>query len=130
MLSHIWTANDAMPTRARLRTGASFVGGCAAVSRERAESVAASPMVSSPVVSSAVVSSPVVSSTAATGPVVAGLRPQASASAVSFGNAAHAAGQAKSALQQRTSQKKYARTTRIAALGGGALGPHPARDPV
>jgi len=33
-------------------------------------------------------------------------------------------------LQQRTSQKKYARTTRIAALGGGALGPHPARDPV
>jgi len=110
MLSHIWTANDAMPTRARLRTGASFVGGCAAVSRERAETAAASP--------------------AATGPVVAGLRPQASASAVSFGNAAHAAGQAKSALQQRTSQKKYARTTRIAALGGGALGPHPARDPV
>jgi hypothetical protein len=110
MLSHIWTANDAMPARARLRTGASFVGGCAAVSRERAETAAASP--------------------AATGPVAAGLRPQASASAVSFGNAAHAAGQAKSALQQRTSQKKYARTTRIAALGGGALGPHPARDPV
>jgi hypothetical protein len=115
MLSHIWTANDALPMRARLRTGASFVGGCAAVARERAETAAASP---------------VVSSTAAIGPVVAGLRPQASASAVSLGNAAHAAGQAKSALQQRTSQKKYARTTRIAALGGGALGPHPARDPV
>ena len=110
MLSHIWTANDAMPTRARLRTGASFVVGCAAVSRERAESVAAS--------------------TAAAATVGAGLRPQARASAVSFGNAAHAAGQAKSASQQRTSQKKYARTTRIAALGGGALGPHPARDPV
>jgi hypothetical protein len=129
MLSHIWTANDALPMRARLRTGASFVG-CTAVARERAETAAASPVVASPVVANPVVASPVVANTAATGPVVAGLRPQASASAVSFGNAAHAAGQAKSALQQRTSQKKYARTTRIAALGGGAMGPHPARDPV
>jgi hypothetical protein len=33
-------------------------------------------------------------------------------------------------LQQPTC-KQYAHTmTRIAAFGGGALGPHPARDPV
>jgi hypothetical protein len=46
-----------------------------------------------------------------------------------FGNATHAAGQATLASQPRTSQK-YARTTRIAAAGGGALGPHQAWDPV
>jgi hypothetical protein len=46
-----------------------------------------------------------------------------------LGDANHAAGQAKVALQQRTSQK-YARTTRIAAAGGGAVGPHQAWDPV
>jgi hypothetical protein len=108
MLSHIWTADAAMPARARSRTGASFVGGCTAVSRERAETA--------------------VTSRAAAASVVAGLRPQASA--VSFSNAAHAAGKAIAASQQRISQKKYARTTRIAAFGGGALGPHPARDPV
>ena len=110
MLSHIWLADVAMPARARSRTGASFVGGCAAVSRERAETA--------------------VASTVAAATAVASPRPRASASAVIFGNAAHAAGQAKVALQQRTSQKKYARTTRIAAQGGGALGPHPAWDPV
>ena len=110
MLSHIWLANVAMPARARSRTGASFVGGCAAVSRERAETT--------------------VASTAAAATVAAGPRPRASASVELLGNAAHAAGQAKVALQQRTSQKKYARTTRIAALGSGALGPHPAWDPV
>jgi hypothetical protein len=110
MLSHIWTADAAMPARARSRTGTSFAGGCAAVSRERAEKA--------------------VTSRAAAATVVAGLRPQASASAVTFGNAAHAAGKATVASQQRISQKKYARTTRIAALGGGALGPHPAWDPV
>ena len=110
MLSHIWLAEVAMPARARSRTGASFIGGCAAVSRELAETA--------------------VASTAAAATVAAGPRPRARTSAVIFGNAAHAAGQAKVALQQRTSQKKYARTTRIAALGGGALGPHPAWDPV
>jgi hypothetical protein len=108
MLSHIWTADAAMPARARSRTGASFVGGCAAVSRERAETA--------------------VTSRAAAATSVAGPRPQASA--VSFGNAAHAAGKANAALQQRISQKKYARTTRIATFGGGAVGPQPAWDPV
>ena len=108
MLSHIWTADAAIPARARSRTGASFVGGCTTVSRRRAETA--------------------VTSRAAATSVVAGLRPQASA--VSLSNAAHAAGKANAASQQRISQKKYARTTRIAAIGGGALGPHPARDPV
>jgi hypothetical protein len=31
---------------------------------------------------------------------------------------------------QEKSSKKFAHTTRIAAAGGGAVGPHPARDPV
>jgi hypothetical protein len=107
MLSHIWTADAAMPASARFRAGASFIGGCAAVSRERTEPLAA-----------------------ASATVVAGLRPQASASPVLLGNAAHAAGQAKLASQQRISHNKYARTTRIATHGGGALGPHQAWDPV
>ncbi|MGN6680973.1 MAG: hypothetical protein ACTHKL_24690 [Streptosporangiaceae bacterium] len=110
MLNHIWTADAALSSRALSRTGASFTGSCAAVSRERAETA--------------------VASKAAATAVVAGMRPHASASAVSFGNAAHAAGKANLALQQRTSQKKYARTTRIATQGGGAMGPHPAWDPV
>jgi hypothetical protein len=90
MLSHIYLADAAMPARAMSAAGASFVGGCTAVPRERA---------------------------IRTAPAV-------------IGNATHAAGQAKLALQQRTSQKKFARTTRIAAVGGGALGPHLAWDPV
>lgn len=61
---------------------------------------------------------------------VACLRPQASTGALLIGTSAHVADQAKPASQQPTS-KKYAHTmTRIAAFGGGALGPHPARDPV
>ena len=115
MLSHIWLA-DAAPARVLSLTGASFVGGCTAVPRERAIEMAPD-------------RTDAASKTAAA-TVIALLRPQASAGTVLFGNATHAAGQAKVALQQRTSQKKYARTTRIAALGGGALGPHPARDPV
>jgi hypothetical protein len=110
MLSHIYLADAAMPARALSRTGASFAGGCTAVPRERAIETAGARR-------------------AAAAPVVAGLRPRASASNL-IGTSTHAAGQAKVALQQRTSQKKYARTTRIAALGGGALGPHPAWDPV
>lgn len=54
-----------------------------------------------------------------------------------FGSGTHAAGLAEFACQQRTSNKyahstqMYARpTTRIAAISGGAGGPHPARDPV
>jgi hypothetical protein len=110
MLSHIYLADAAMPARALSRTGASFAGGCTAVPRERAIETAGVRK-------------------AAAASVVAGLRPRASASTVT-GNATHAAGLAKLALQQRISQKKDARTTRIAAVGGGAVGPHPAWDPV
>jgi hypothetical protein len=57
-------------------------------------------------------------------------RPRPRDGAVLFGTSAHVADQAKSALTQPTSQK-YAHTmTRAAAIGGGAKGPHPARDPV
>ena len=110
MLSHISPADAVMPARARFRMGASLAGGCAAVLRERALE-------------------PAVARTAATEAVFAGLRPQPSTGPVLFGNATQAAGQVSSAWQQRTSQK-FAHTTRIAAAGGGALGPHPARDPV
>jgi len=58
-------------------------------------------------------------------------RPQVRKTAVLIGSGAQAAGKADYALQQRTSKVNYAHTTRIAALmGGGSLGPHPARDPV
>jgi len=110
MLSLISPANAVMPARARFRMGASLAGGCAAVLTERAME-------------------PAVAAAAATDTGFAGLRPQPSAGPVLFGNATHAAGQVSSAWQQPTSQK-YAHTTRIAAAGGGALGPHPARDPV
>ncbi len=111
MLSLISPAEAAMPERARSRTGASLFGGSAAVSRVRLLETAAA-------------------RTAAADVVFARPRPQASTGSVLFGNATHAAGQAESARQQRTSQKYTAHTTRIAAAGGGALGPHPARDPV
>ncbi len=67
----------------------------------------------------------------AAAPVVSVLRPRTSGEAFFFaGTSAHAAQLAVSVTQQPTSQK-YAHTmTRIAALGGGAWGPHPARDPV
>ena len=110
MLSLISPAEAAMPERARSRTGASLFGGCAAVSRVRLPETAAA-------------------GTAAADVILARPRPQASPASVFFGSATHAAGQPNSAWQQRTSQK-YAHTTRIAAAGGGALGPHPARDPV
>ncbi|HVB41529.1 MAG TPA: hypothetical protein VNF47_02330 [Streptosporangiaceae bacterium] len=64
--------------------------------------------------------------TGATVPVLASARPQSS---TFFGNGAQAAGQVEFARQQRISPK-YAHTTRIAPIGGGAMGPHPARDPV
>ena len=57
-------------------------------------------------------------------------RPQARSGAVRFGADAHVADQAKSALHQPTSQKFAYLKTRIAAVGGGAMGSHPARDPV
>jgi len=54
--------------------------------------------------------------------------PQASTAAVHYGSGTTAAGPAELTRQQRTS-RRYAHTTRIAAFGG-AMGPHPARDPV
>lgn len=110
MLSSISPADAAMPAHARFRMGASLFGADAAVPRERAMETA-------------------VTRTAAAEAAFAGLRPQPNAGPLVFSNATHAAGQASSAWQQPTSQK-YAHTTRIAAAGGGALGPHPARDPV
>jgi len=57
-------------------------------------------------------------------------RPQARIADQFFGNGAQAAGLAK-LPGQPISKVNYAHTTRIAALkGSGALGPHPARDPV
>jgi len=81
---------------------------------------------------------------AAAAVVFARPRPQASRRSVLFANAIGAVGQAVSARPQLPSQnqpnlsqhdeinssQKYAHTTRIAAAGGGAKGPHPARDPV
>jgi hypothetical protein len=58
------------------------------------------------------------------------LRPQAPDGIRLFGSSALAADQAQFALGQPTSQKYAHKTTRIAPNGGGALGPHPARDPV
>lgn len=58
------------------------------------------------------------------------VRPQGSTKAALFGIGAQVAGSAKFAGQQPISKVNYAHTTRIAAMKGGALGPHPARDPV
>jgi hypothetical protein len=58
------------------------------------------------------------------------VRPQGSTKAALFGIGAQVARSAKFAAQQPISKVNYAHTTRIAALKGGALGPHPARDPV
>jgi len=56
-------------------------------------------------------------------------RPQAR-TAYLFGNGTQVAGQAEYARQQHMSNLKFAHKTRIATQSGGALGPHPARDPV
>jgi hypothetical protein len=45
-------------------------------------------------------------------------------------NGIQVAGQAGYVGQQHTSNQKFAHKTRIATRSGGALGPHPARDPV
>ena len=59
------------------------------------------------------------------------VRPQWSTRAALFGIGAQVAASATLAGQQPISKVNYAHTTRIAALKGcGALGPHPARDPV
>jgi hypothetical protein len=81
---------------------------------------------------------------AAAAVVFARPRPLASTRPVLFENATEAAGQAVFARPQLPSHNQpnlsqqneikssqnYAHTTRIAAAGGGAKGPHPARDPV
>ncbi len=108
MLSLISPADAAMPVCAQYPVGALSVQVAAAVSHERAIQ---------PVFAAAV------------GQAAAGPRPRAREGAVLFGNATQAAGETIFVPQQRTSQK-YAHKTRIAAVGGGALGPHPARDPV
>lgn len=56
------------------------------------------------------------------------VRPQAYQALISDGT--QVAGQAEQARQQHTSNLKFAHKTRIATQGGGAMGPHPARDPV
>jgi hypothetical protein len=57
------------------------------------------------------------------------VRPQAH-QAYRFSGGTQVAGQAEYVRQQHTSNLKFAHKTRIATQGGGALGPHPARDPV
>jgi hypothetical protein len=108
MLSLATSADAATTTRMPFRMGALFVDGCTALPRVRATDTAVA---------------------AAAEVVFADRRPRPGAGPVILGHATHEARQEKSAWQQPTSQK-YAHTTRIAAAGGGALGPHPARDPV
>ncbi len=62
-----------------------------------------------------------------TGAVLA--RPRAFWAADVFGRSRMAA-DLNVALGQHNSGKQYPHTTRIAALSGGAKGPHPAREPV
>lgn len=63
-------------------------------------------------------------------PAIAAACPQmAGVAAVHRGSGTKAAGPEKLARQQRSS-RKYAHSTRIATAFGGAMGPHPARDPV
>jgi hypothetical protein len=109
MLSLANSADAATTTRMPFRMGALFVGGCTALPRVRATDT--------------------VIAAAAAEAVFADPHPRPVAGPVILGNATHEARQEKSAWPQPTSQK-YAHTTRIAAAGGGALGPHPARDPV
>jgi hypothetical protein len=115
MLSHVCLADVTAPTRVRPRPGAWLFCGDATVPGGRLQVSATSEQVTA--------------GFAAAGLVAA--RPQAGTGAVLFGTGIQAAGQAESARQQRTS-KKYAHTTLtgIAMNGGGALGSHPARDPV
>jgi len=58
-------------------------------------------------------------------------RPRSQVKASLFGNGAQVAAAAKFASQQQpTSNVSYAHKTRIAATGGGRMGPQPPRDPV
>jgi hypothetical protein len=108
MLSPNSPAQAAMPVCAQYPAGASIMQRIVAVTHERAQQ---------PVFAAA-------ASAAAVGP-----RPRVMAGAQFYGNATKAAGETILVPQQRTSQK-FAHKTRVAAVGGGALGPHPGRDPV
>ncbi len=111
MLSLI-TQTDGVSARARFRKGASLPwSSIPVVTRDRASEMAAA-------------------GTAAAELAVSCLRPQLHGGAVRVGAHTHVAAQANSALQQPTSQKFAYPMTLIAAVGGGAVGPHPARDPV
>jgi hypothetical protein len=111
MLSHIIEA-DIVPERMRFCQGALLPGIAApATPRHRVGESAATPAV-------------------AAGLAVWSLRPQVPFMAARSDASAHAAAQAKSALQQSISQKFAYGKARNAAIGGGAMGPHPARDPV
>jgi hypothetical protein len=122
MLSQMATADVAMsdvsmpdvvtPERVRLNVGASLPSQLDwPAPRDRAPKTAAAEL-------------------AAAESAVSNLRPQAPGGAGLFGSSALAANQAKFALGQPTSQQYAHKTTRIAPIGGGAMGPHPARDPV
>jgi len=105
LLSQISLADVASNPRGCARAGALITCGGEALRRERAFATSAAMS-------------------------VAWLRPD-SASA-RYGSGATEAGQAGFTWQQRSNRKPNhtTHTTRIAAAGGGALGSHPARDPV
>jgi len=110
MLSHITTV-DVAPERARFYTGATLLCDVSAVlPRHRASGAAAA-------------------SSAAAGSAVASAAPQPRGGAL-IGTGAHVAEQAILAVKQPTSQQYANPMTRFAAIGGGAMGPHPAREPV
>ena len=107
---NVMTPAEAASAHARIGMGASFSWASPATPRDRAAEAA-------------------VARTASAGPIVVGPRPRALREAAISGTS-NAVQQAKSALQQPTSQQYTYKTTRFAALGGGAVGPHAARDPV
>jgi hypothetical protein len=109
MLNMFSMANVAEPSSARLRMGI-WLGG-----------------VSFPVPDADPLSKAAVASLPQA--ALAYVRPQAHQAYVLSGGT-QVAGQAEYARQQHTSNLKFAHKTRIATQGGGALGPHPARDPV
>jgi hypothetical protein len=102
-----------------------------------ANPVLANPVLANPVLANPVLANPVLANPVLANPVLGNAvvalpfaRPRPRTAAYLFGNDAQAAGQAELARQQRTSNLKYAYTTRTAIQSGGSQGPHPARDPV
>jgi len=118
MVSHITTAGVA-PQRARLREGALLACGASTALPREVGTVRPRPRITEMAAASL----------AAAGSAVARPRPQVSGGEFSR-RRAHVADQANPAMKQPTSQQYAIMTTRFAAIGGGAMGPHPARDPV